>query len=125
MCAELSLNDPLSGGEIKEIILAVIKKRLDGDCTLMGGLAYAGFSATFDIKIGYLRSLTKPTLIWGDAGQITDGEVESAGATTVADTYVSPSPNVARQDHDLPIPVMVQTPKGPERRRVRIEKPKP
>ena len=121
--AELTLNDPLSGAEIKEIILNKIKQRLDGDCTLFDGLAYAGFSANWDIKVAFVRSLTPPTLVWGEVGQIPEGPTETAGATTIADTYNSPSPNVARQENDLPIPVMVQTPKGPERRRVRIEKP--
>ena len=123
--AEKSLGDPLAGFEIKEIILDEIKKRLDGDCTLAGGLAYAGFTAKFDIKIGFLRSLTKDTLVWGAASHYATEEVhmETVAETAIADSYTSPPPDIARQDHDLAIPVTVQTPKGPERRRVKIEKP--
>ena len=67
--AERTLNDPLADFEIKDIICAEIRKRLDGDCTLMGGQAYAGFQAKFDIKISYTRSLTPATLVWGGAAR--------------------------------------------------------
>jgi len=120
--AEKTLNDPLADFEIKDIICAEIRKRLDGDCTLMGGQAYAGFTAKFDIKINYIRSLTPPTLVWGVLG--TKAEGEPAGEIAVADTYTSGAPNVERQDHNLPIPVLVQTPTGPVRRRVHVEKAK-
>lgn len=125
--AEKSLNDPLSGAEIKAIILDEIEKRLNGDCTLGNDLAYAGFTAKFEVKISYLRSLVKESLVWGGALQNppADVEVEEAGKTAIADVYVSPAPNVARQAHDLPIPVLVQTPTGAERRRVHIERKKP
>jgi hypothetical protein len=43
---------------------------------------------------------------------------------TLADTYTSDSPNTAREDHSLPIPVMVQTPSGKERRKIHVNQPK-
>ena len=122
--AERTLNDPLADFEIKDIICAEIRKRLDGDCTLMGGQAYAGFQAKFDIKISYTRSLTPATLVWGTAEKKPEGEVTEAGATIVVDTYQSVAPNVERQDHNLPIPVLIQTPTGPVRRRVHVERAK-
>ena len=122
--AEKSLNDPLADFEIKQIILDEIKARLDKDCTLTGGQAYAGFIASFEVKITYTRSLTQPTLVWGAASHVPECVVETAAQTEIKDTYTSPPPNIARQDHDLPIPVMVQTPTGPQRRRVTIEKSK-
>ena len=46
---ELTLGDPLSGAEIKQMIRDKVEKCLNGDCTLADGLAYAGFTAKFDI----------------------------------------------------------------------------
>ena len=121
--AEKTLNDPLSGAEIKQIILQEVEKRLNGDCTLNNDLAYAGFTSKFEIKISYLRSLTPPTLVWGVRGERpSEGvETEEAGMATIDDSYTSPPPNIARTDHSLPIPVMVQTPTGPVRTRVQME----
>ncbi len=125
--AEKTLNDPLADFEIKDIICAEIRKRLDGDCTLMGGQAYAGFTAKFEVKIAYTRSLTPPTLVWGTAKSDPPDNVtvELIQEKTVAsDTYASVAPNVERQEHNLPIPVLVQTPTGAVRRRVHVEKAK-
>lgn len=119
---EKTLNDPLSGAEIKIILLQEIKRRLDGDSTLLDDLAYGGFAAKFDIKVSFVRSLTPTTLIWGNAERTAEGETEPAGATILVADYTSPAPNVARQEHDLPVPVLVQTPSGPQRRKVHIEK---
>ena len=123
--SERTLNEALSGAEIKEIILQEIGKRLDGDTTLENDLAYAGFTAQFNIKIAYTRSLTKPTEIWGSTEQkpapseIPDGiehkEIEIHDSHSSAE-----SPDVERQNHDLPIPVMLQTPSGMERKKVHI-----
>lgn len=124
--AERTLADPLCGSEIKRILLDEIEKRLDGDCTLGNDLAYAGFTAKFEIKVSYLRSLVKESLVWGVAGQPSAIEVptEDAGTATVTDVYTSPAPDVARREHNLPTPVMVQTPTGPVRKRVQIERVK-
>lgn len=124
--AEKTLNEPLSGSEIKEIILEEIKKRLDGDSTLIDDLAYAGFTARFDIKISFLRSIIKPTEIWGAAERKpgSETETEPAEPASISGSHTSnPSPDVERQNHDLPIPVQVQTPSGFERKKVYIEKP--
>lgn len=123
--SEKSLNDPLCGSEIKAILLNEIEKRLNGDSTLLDDLAYAGFTAKFDIKISYLRSLTQPTLVWGTATADTGAESAPAGDTAISDTYVSPAPNVARSENNLPIPVLIQTPAGPRRQRVQIERVRP
>ncbi len=127
--SEKTLNDPLSGFEIKEIILQEIGKRLDGDTTLENDIAYAGFTAKFDIGITFLRSLTKPTQVWGAVAHINPTSVEEINATEykglqIQDSYTSnPSPDVERQSHDLLIPVMMSTPTGMERKRVRLGRP--
>jgi hypothetical protein len=123
--AERTLADPLSGQEIKAIILDEIEKRLNGDCTLGNDLAYAGFTAKFEIKVSFVRSLVKESLVWGNAAKAPDAEpVEAAGEAAITDAYTSQSPDVERQEHGLPIPVIVQTPTGPVRKRVQIERKK-
>lgn len=118
---ELTLRDPLSASEMKEIILQEISKRLDQDSTLLNDLTYSGFKARFQINLSYEKSLVKETLIWGsvEEGTVGSGKIEEV---VVASEYQSGSPNVERQEHDLAIPVMVSTPSGQERRRVKIER---
>jgi hypothetical protein len=123
--AERTLADPLSGQEIKAIILDEIEKRLNGDCTLGNDLAYAGFTAKFEIKVSFQRSLVKESLVWGNAAKAPDAEpVEAAGEAAITDAYTSQAPDVERQEHGLPIPVIIQTPTGPVRKRVQIERKK-
>jgi len=118
--AERTLNEQLSGDEIKTILLKQIEDRLDGDSTLLNDIAYAGFHAKFEIKLSFVRSLTKPTEVWGSAGT----PVEGGETVEVQGEFKTDQPDVARQEHNLPIPVLAQTPNGPERRRVRIERKK-
>jgi hypothetical protein len=119
--SEKTLNEALSGSEIKEIILQEIGKRLDGDTTLENDLAYAGFKADFNIKIGFLRSLTKPTEVWGAAISIPEGSTPPVSEKSLDGSHVSAdSPDIERQSHDLPIPVLMQTPSGMERKKVHI-----
>jgi hypothetical protein len=123
--AERTTNDPLSGAEIKEIILNKIERSMNGDSTLNDDLAYAGFTARYEVRVSYVRSLTKETLVWGAVNDLPSGDiVEPTGETVIADTYVAPAPNVARQQNNLPIPVLIQTPTGTQRKRVQIEKAK-
>ena len=120
---EKTLNEALSGSEIKEIILQEIGKRLNGDTTLENDLAYAGFAMQFDIKINFLRSLTKPTQVWGAGGSFQEPikPEDIVSATDILSSHTSAeSPDIERQDHDLPIPVMMQTPSGMERKKVHI-----
>ena len=118
MPRETSLNDPLSGAEIKQIILAQIEAAMDKNCTLVDDLTYPGFSLFYELKIGFVRSPTKETVVWGESREGETGEVEA-----VTGRYAEDSPNKARLDHDLPQPVMVNTPDGQRRKKVRFEKP--
>ena len=119
--AEKTLNEALSGAEIKEIILQEIGKRLDGDCTLLDTLAYSGFSAKFILDISYRRSLTKPTMVWGEAKVDNEPSLAPDAIGHIEGMHISSdSPDVERQSHDLAIPVLVQTPTGAERQKVRL-----
>lgn len=124
-----SLTDPIDGAELKAIILHRIAAALDKDCTLVNDIAYAGFALKYSIHIEYKRSKTPPTVIWGDLKE-GDVAVDTAevGSTithnTVEDKYESDSPNTAREEHDLPVPVMIKTPSGETRRKIHINPPK-
>lgn len=114
---ETVLLEPLSGLEIKEIVLQRISAALDKDCTLVDDLAYPGFGLKFSVDLTYLRSPVPSTMVWGE---VSEGEV-GADAEKVSGDYQTDSPNTARQDHDLGIPVLIQTPAGPKRRRVKFQ----
>ena len=119
MPKETSLNDPLAGAEIKNIILSKVSDALDRDLTLGDDIAYAGFIVKFEAKIGFVRSTTFPTMVWGVEAK---GETPTA-VETITVEYQTDSPNRAREENNLPIPVMVQTPSGPRREKVRFQKP--
>ena len=119
MPREQILNDPLAAEEIKAITIAKIEDAFSRNQALIDDLTYAGFRVKFDIKFEFVRSTVPGTLVWGEVskGDLTDA-VPGEGVT---EEYQSdPSPNKTREDNDLPLPVMVQTPNGPQRRRVRI-----
>jgi hypothetical protein len=118
--ATTSLNDPIDGAELKAIILERISRALDKDCTLANDVAYAGFSLGFEINIKFLRSKTIPTLIWGGAQEGVAAVGDDVVKETLTDTYATDSPNTAREAHSLPVPVMVQTPTGPQRRKLHV-----
>jgi len=122
--SERTLNEALGGDEKREIILQEIEKRLKGDCTLANDTAHGRFAFQFELKIQYTQPKGE-TLVWGVGGSsqepITPAEIGES--TVIAGDYQSASsPDVERQSHDLPIPVLVQTPNGPRREKVRIEK---
>lgn len=119
-------NDPIDGAELKSIILKRIGDQMDRDCTLTNDVAYAGFRLEYNIKLKYLRSKTADTLIWGDTVVGVFNASPSLGmelgGVELTDTYESDSPNTAREEHELPVPVMVQTPNGPEKRRIHVNR---
>lgn len=120
--AERTLNDPLSGEEIKHIILNRISQAMDRDCTLIDDISYPSFTLDFDIRIKFNRSPTPGTTVWGDHKE---GPPlgEKPTLNIAKDHYEEDSPNKARLDHDLPIPVEVATPTGPQKRKIRFDRP--
>jgi hypothetical protein len=77
----------------------------------------------FDIQIGFINSPTPGTLVWG-VGQQGEQQGEAVEKPVSGEYQSDPSPNKTREDNDLPLPVMVQTPSGPQRRKVRIQNAK-
>lgn len=116
-----TLRDPLDGAELKAIILSRISDALDKDCTLTNDIAYAGFHLNFVINLTYKRSKVPSTLVWGNlsVGDTSTGDDSQELIQELStDTYESDSPNTAREEHGLPVPVLVKTPTGMERRKV-------
>jgi hypothetical protein len=116
----VSENDPIDGGELKKIILDRISTALDKDCTLTDDIAYAGFRLDFVINLGYKRSKTPGTMVWGNAAEGYEGVPDMI--EIVKDNYETDSPNTAREDHNLPVPVMIQTAAGMEKRRIHVNR---
>lgn len=125
-----TLADPIDGAELKLMILERVRRALDRDSTLANDIAYAGFRLDFEIKLVYKRATTATTMVWGGesggAEPILPGDVvgDEMGVDKLADHYETDSPNTAREAHDLPIPVMVKTATGVERRKIHVN-PRP
>jgi hypothetical protein len=107
MPAEKVLNLPLSGDEIVEIILQRIEARLRQDCFLHPAATYNGFSYDLSCTIKFRdMMLGKETLLW-DKHQQGEGAVDDE--TSATEQFDSgDSPNRARMDHDMEIPVQTQ-----------------
>jgi hypothetical protein len=121
MPLDRSLNDPLTAAEMKEIILSRIQKALDANSLLANDITYPAFGFFFQATLTFPGP--KKTLIWDRQGD-TNSDLP---AVPVAVDYQSPdSPNRAREENGLPLPVLVTTPTGVEKRRIpapkRIEK---
>jgi hypothetical protein len=115
-----TLNDPISGEELKSILVQRFRALLDRDSTLINDIAYAGFESALVLNLKYKRSRSPGTLIWANDSQ---GDMSDDGDLihdTLKDDYETDSPNEARDDHNLPIPTLVQGPNGPERVKVHI-----
>ncbi len=110
-----TLNDPLDGTEFIDIVLTRIRRALEADSVIGKDTEHPRFS--FEIKIKFPAEHTKETLVWGSEGQV------GADVVEITDSYASDSPNRTREDHNLPIPVMVQTPSGPEKRKIHVNPP--
>lgn len=121
MPREISLNDPLSGAEIKQICVQKFADSLDRDSTLTDDFTYPGFTLKFEATIGFLRSTTTSTMVWGNS---VNGKNPGTDAQQVPVNveYKTDSPNTAREENDLPLPVMVQTPSGPKRQKVKFQR---
>jgi hypothetical protein len=126
MPRELTLNDPLSGAEIKEIIRQKVSQALDRDCHLVDDVQYPGFTLKFTGEIQFVRSPVGGTIIWTEHRQgltVNGGPDTEAVVDSLTAAYATDSPNKAREESNLPLPVMVQTPSGPQRQKVKFQKP--
>ncbi len=113
-----TLNDPLDSAEFIDVALARIRRAMEADSVIGKNVEHPRFSWEFRAK--FPAEHTKETLVWGQVGApFAPGEE----VVEITDTYSSDSPNRTREDHNLPIPVMVQTPSGPEKRKIHVNPP--
>ena len=127
MPKEQVLNDPLAAEEIKAIVIARIEDAFSRNQALIDDVTYAGFRVSFEIKFQFFNSLTAGTLVWGEHQQGEKSAFENPPVTAIqvaAEYQSDPSPNRTREDNALPLPVMVNTSTGPQKRRVRIQNAK-
>lgn len=104
---EKTMNLPLSGNELIEIILQRIETRLRRDCFLHEAATYNGFSYDLNLMIKFKDMMMgKETLVWDKHEQ---GEGEVAEPVVTTEQFDSgDSPNGTRMEHGLDIPVQVQ-----------------
>lgn len=106
MPQEKVLNLPLSSDEIIEIILQRIDARLRSNCFLAQAMTYNGFTFSFEGKLKFNdMMLGRETTVW-DA--VNEGETPKIDAETnsISESYDSGnSPNRARVDHDIDLPI--------------------
>lgn len=105
------LNLPLSSDEIIEILLQRFEKKLRSDCFLHQANTYNGFSFTFEMKLTFKDMMMgRQTLVWDqhtEPEKVTEfaGDAQNVEASASETFDSGDSPNRARVDHDLPLPV--------------------
>lgn len=124
---EQTLNKPLSGAEIIEVVCNQVKKAMQRDCTLAPHCAYPAFSYAISINITFQDTGTK---VKGTSVTVSDklGELEPEVEVQTAETIVEgapDSPNTVRMENDMGIPVLTRTPQGGvEEKRIKYSNPK-
>jgi hypothetical protein len=124
--AEVAVNVPLDAEEIKAIICAELRKRLDSLGPLQLQKEYARFDVGFNLAIRLYRAgeatLPKETLAWGSVqgGEINPDHVEES--VVLASSFESGDPNTERQSRGMPLTVETKDGKGGVvRRRVTVK----
>jgi hypothetical protein len=123
MAQEEVLNLPLETEEIIEIVLQRIKARMQANCHFSSAVTYNAFSA--DVTINFRlndMNFGKTTLVW-DKIELGEKVPAEAPVETVSEKIESgDSPNAARQDADLPVPVLVTEGRKRVIKKIRIPK---
>jgi hypothetical protein len=110
---EQTLALPLSGAEIKEILINNFRIALDKDCYLNDTASYSWIRGSVSVKLeandSGITAITREV-------PFEAGDPEAAGEKTgvrVDLTFVEEPPNVARVNNDLPVPVEQSSPGKP------------
>lgn len=98
---------PLSSDEIIEIILQRIDRALRRDCFLAQAMTYNGFSFSFEGKLKFNDMMMgRETNVWDNVIEGVVNVSDPVKEDNVTESYESgDSPNRARVEHDLGIPV--------------------
>lgn len=113
---ETAINVPFDSNEVKDIVIAELRKRLDNLSPLSGGKEYTSFSVDFQVKIKLRRSGEAPheareTLAWGNVakGDPSASDLDAVAAEMVAaeetSHFDSRDPNEERLARDMPLTV--------------------
>lgn len=111
---EQAINKPLSGEEIRAIIMTKIKDLLDGDCRLSSHTAFVAmrgkFSIALELEGNYPISMDRETEFKvGKPGEDPNRPAEYAVMTEAIDPM---HPNEARYEAGLDIPTLSHDEKG-------------
>lgn len=127
---EIAVNAPFDSNEIKDILVAEFKQRLNGLVPLQGAKEYASFSADFQVKIHVKRlgeqGAGKETLAWGSVKQgdpsAADLDLVSEEAEIANSTLTSKDPNEERMARDMPLTVETTDGRGGKiRKKARVK----
>lgn len=123
MPSDKVLSLPLSSDEIIEILLQRIEKRLHADCFLHPANTYNGFTMSFEMKLTFNDMMMgRDTLVWDqhaepkrEVSEEVQGVLDALDAhaaeksVSSTDSYSSgDSPNRAREENNLPLPIETQ-----------------
>ena len=121
---EVAINLPFDSNEIKDIVCAELRKRLDTLCPLQGAKEYNRFEVAYEVAVKVYRvgetGAGKETLAWGkvEKGDLTPGASVDIDVDVVTDSkFVSKDPNEARLSRDMPLTVESRDGKGNMTRR--------
>src|ERR1039458_10887854 len=114
--AEVAVNVPLDAEEIKAIICAELRKRLDSLGPLQLSKEYARFDVGFNLSIRLYRTgevtLPRESLAWGSVqgGEINPDHVEES--VVLASSFESGDPNDERIARHMPVTVETKDGRG-------------
>ncbi len=119
---EVAINLPFDSNEIKDIVCAELRKRLDTLGPLQGAKEYNRFEVAYEVAVKVFRvgetGAGKETLAWGkvEKGEKSPESVEEVDVVTDS-TFVSKDPNEERLSRDMPLTVESKDGKGNMTRR--------
>jgi hypothetical protein len=137
---ETAINVPFDSNEVKDIVIAELRKRLDNLSPLTGGKEYVSFSVDFQVKIKLRRSGEAPheereTLAWGGITrgvtmesieaveeQVNGRPAEGTETAELSSSLDSRDPNEERLARDMPLTVETGDGRGGRvRRKVKVK----
>ena len=119
---EVAINLPFDSNEIKDIVCAELRKRLDTLGPLQGAKEYNRFEVAYEVAVKVYRvgetGAGKETLAWGkvEKGEKTPESVEEVDVVTDS-KFVSKDPNEERLSRDMSLTVESRDGKGNMTRR--------
>jgi len=108
------MNKPLSGQEVRDIILNKLKAALDGDTRLADYIAFPAFRYRLDLAILLQGAIHPDIQVTQDSGRgpVIPDDDQNVNAVTLHQEQHEMPPNEARVDADLGVPVLGHDEKG-------------